>query len=389
MDVSHEIVCDAQVVQHGSGIEALAMVQNEMRGAGIPTWDDWIRQHGDGRLGSRDIAYVLNTDAGPDEIYYRKLVGLKCEEHDWLTVWPISCFKHQAHIIVEGGLKIIDKALADGNYDFRYFSSITKIVQCWRADAGKIFNAWCTVFSNGEALRVCKKLPPRAISGRWGSVTDAEAHLIGADPFRFGKVAGNVWARRKDGHLSGSNVGNAEESDDYKARMGRWRRDTLQVCSNPLFHAILIVAHEFRNPVTHFMAFLDKKYETGEVAEHGTKLFQLICGKAEKFQFEFQSMLADDHHELWTRIACLELCDADYKCLKDLSARLATHALAAFEHRIKDVTMGDPWYVLQLVRSIVLTDYCDHRKRIASEILGTDDAKLHINVRKLKRRACC
>lgn len=57
----------------------------------------------------------------------------------------------------------------------KYFTSIAKILNCWREHARAIFAIWKLKYGAISALRYAKNVPPKCCSGRWGSVTESEA----------------------------------------------------------------------------------------------------------------------------------------------------------------------------------------------------------------------
>jgi hypothetical protein len=82
----------------------------------------------------------------------------------------------------------------------------------------------------------------------------------------------------------------------------------------------------------------------------------------------------------------LDLTPDDHEFLRDLGSFLAFQYLAEFEHRIVNVVTGEPWYVLQMVKTSDVTVECHTRQSIARRILDTPDGQLAVNLLKWKRR---
>ena len=62
-----------------------------------------------------------------------------------------------------------------------HYSNVAKIVNCWRASgaASKIRKEYLKQYGK-EASKAVARLPPRALTGRWGSVTTAEEFILKA-----------------------------------------------------------------------------------------------------------------------------------------------------------------------------------------------------------------
>jgi len=77
-----------------------------------------------------------------------------------------------------------------------HYSSIAKIINVWRSsgNAFKIRRAYCLKTGNAKAL---KRLPPRPLKGRWGSIASAEDFILEAGyehlPSAFAYVSCNIF----------------------------------------------------------------------------------------------------------------------------------------------------------------------------------------------------
>ena len=79
----------------------------------------------------------------------------------------VKCFHHQCHLGVKNGCGFIDKALAANGIQWKYFSSIAKVSNVWRANMRPIFRVWKTVLGDASALKNAKRAVGRCLSGRW------------------------------------------------------------------------------------------------------------------------------------------------------------------------------------------------------------------------------
>ena len=164
-----------------------ALMRRELTSVGIPDWA------APGHRRGAFFAYCFNSDAGPDEIRAQKIVMAECESDDHVFAWCIVCFTHQANLIVREQLSIVDKHMTSR---FKYFATIAKIVTCWRSEARGFYNKWVEFFGPQVSIAVAKKLPPVAIAGRWGSVSQSERYLLNAGLERIGRVASSLWSQK-------------------------------------------------------------------------------------------------------------------------------------------------------------------------------------------------
>ena len=340
--IDHGLIADLQVVQRGDAAETYELVSREMRSVGAHVWSDVAADVASGKLQSSelDIAYIINTDAGPDEIGFRNSVCAEVENVDCITVWQVNCFKHQYQLIVADGLSLVDSFLAACN--LKYFTSLAKLSLCWRADARPFFSTWEHLFGDSSALHCAKTLPPKAVSGRWGSVAEQAAYHLRAQLRRVGLVAREVWRQRSNSKRKPAARDAIDDeaglaTEHYREKVGRWRQDVLHICEVPILSATIAVMHHCRGPLTHFYNLLGAPSKDG-----GTKLYELIGGRANDFLAEFHRVVDDD--EFWTQIACTDgLEPHQLESLRELGCDVASVYAAAFRCRICDVVWSLPW----------------------------------------------
>jgi hypothetical protein len=95
-----------------------------------------------------------------------------CLSDLYFRVW---CMQHQGALIVKSQLARLDN----------HYSQLATITNTWRSIgvALRVFATWKeldVLEGTQTALAACKKLPPRALTGRWGTVHAAEAYLLNA-----------------------------------------------------------------------------------------------------------------------------------------------------------------------------------------------------------------
>ena len=94
-----------------------------------------------------------------------------------------------------------------------------------------------------------------------------------------------------------------EEMQEYKVRMGRWRRETVKSILDP--HSVpclRIVAHA-HGPLDHLLHFLQKKLPPDQQDSH---LALLVKGKADEIFDEMTALVSDTVwlQDFWVRDLC-------------------------------------------------------------------------------------
>ena len=146
----------------------------------------------------RTWIFMLTSDQGPDEIKAKKIILAEICDVDEVQVWLINCLIHNPHLIVKSGLAICDDILTSTTLRCKYFGSLAKIVNVWR-DAGRdVSETWAREFGPVVAKKVAGTLPPRCLSGRWGSVFATEVRIIEAmQNGMLKRVLTEVFGKRK------------------------------------------------------------------------------------------------------------------------------------------------------------------------------------------------
>jgi hypothetical protein len=175
----HKVMADLQAVTDGSGAGGLALLEKQFRSVGLPTFRDLVKLFEAGKSGPREIhLYADCTDGGPNELKRKKFIAVYTHQIVSVLYFPTRCFKHEGHLGVRQGLRVTDEYLEDISAPFKYFSAIAKLINCWREDLRSVYDAASLEFGAAWAQRVCGSVPPRCLSGRWGSITNSERFLI-------------------------------------------------------------------------------------------------------------------------------------------------------------------------------------------------------------------
>ena len=92
----------------------------------------------------------------PDQAKASKLIH--ADVGDTLTVWHIHtwCMEHKLHLIVKKQLRLL------GTW---YWSTLAKLIHCWRNHMKKMFDSWHRRFGPDRAAQCALQVPPRPTNG--------------------------------------------------------------------------------------------------------------------------------------------------------------------------------------------------------------------------------
>ena len=164
--------------------------------------------------------WVATTD-GSDIKAARDNIVSEAESNPYALVYATCCFHHQFHIICLEKLHLMDDEVmpalglatmkmpqksqgrkrksktaqpplagepgdskpSEGPREsdppgMKYYSSLAKIFHTWRAHARDIYDMWADMHGAAEALKVCRKVPPQPLSGRWGQCAALEENFL-------------------------------------------------------------------------------------------------------------------------------------------------------------------------------------------------------------------
>eukprot|EP00969_Alexandrium_andersonii_P051250 2251623-Alexandrium_andersonii.AAC.1 len=154
--------------------------------------------------------------------------------------------------------------------DISYWSSLAKILHLWRDNTDDVLNTWITVAGPEDAIRCAKRVPPMPLSGRWGSASACEAHILQCDRGQLALVLGRVLGR-KHAKQTRANQGpdqlnelSLEAMAEHSAKMSRWAKDALKALKSDAFWAMLRVSSKVKGPLDHFYYSLLQRKGAGE-----------------------------------------------------------------------------------------------------------------------------
>ena len=250
----------------------------------------------------------------------------------------------------------LDKFLIRRGFDWRYFAATAKVMHVWRDNARKFFLVACIKYGDQVGVAQYRKMPPRPIAGRWGRIDDVEDKLMLAEdtlPLVVRKVLckevatnetdeadvarpvvsggrgrgrGNRGRGRggrgrgmlaiADGDVEEEDLADlappappavetghatfedprAESQEQYRIKMGIWRKHALAITHDKAFWVVTRIAHIARQPLTHHRHFVTSRLTNSDVEVRGNHQAQLTCGKAETIFLEFGDILERGVH---------------------------------------------------------------------------------------------
>ena len=107
---------------------------------------------------------VFATDSGGDEERNKQNIAKETSDDENRFSINAPCIMHQYHLMIQRSLKFSDeicRALSPGqNQMRRYFSSLAKILHCWRDYFRAISNQWRLEYGISDARAYTKQRPP-------------------------------------------------------------------------------------------------------------------------------------------------------------------------------------------------------------------------------------
>jgi hypothetical protein len=263
--------------------------------------------------------------------------GAHCQAH-----WLISCCRLKKH-----------------NKSYKYFSSISKLVQCWRDCAGRMFDEWLASFGPKPARDFAAKLPPKCLAGRWDSIHNCESfmaktfstapllsstgvkgreipqlpHVLRKVLTTKAKAAPTILALAggsKDGIFGVEDPMN-ESSTDYARRLGRWRSDTLSTVDDYMYPDILKVVSDSHKPLQHHMGFVSALISDADLDSKGGHVAQFVGGFGEKIFLECGAAFENTQ---WAKDISCNSSPGSVSSLLELGVIINAHHGAAYQRRI-------------------------------------------------------
>jgi hypothetical protein len=237
--MSRAIVADLQLCMDGTGAGAHGMISKQMRNLGCPIWND---PRGASHPGVKVVdTYLYTSDQGPDQCRFRRLITAQVEHLPNTVVWTWNCQLHEGHLVVKTGMGLADSVM-NNIADFKYFGMLAKIVNIWRDAPGVLFKIWVRLHGSRSAVTNARKLPPRCLSGRWGSVDGTESWLLKCDLAKLQMVFKDYLRKKSKeddekaaktaregvapGHVENEPAN--DEMAEHTRKLTKWRSDVYQ-----------------------------------------------------------------------------------------------------------------------------------------------------------------
>ena len=306
---------DTQRVTSSTAAGTHALIAKQLRSLGRKPWPNAERQGSqDQELGAEasDLRqrpkairlWLYSGDGGPDVAKVKKLLKVQtCDcTHDIFIA--TDCKLHSEELVVKSGLILVDRWLEKSGFDWRYFSACAKLTHVWRDSPRLIFKLWLLAFGPVSAMKFANKLPPKAISGRWGSIDNVETLIDSAgqehiEPVFKAALLNKVREEELEADFkqpiadAAGTIDNIREESmaDHRVRLGRWRRDVLNLVQKSMFFYVVHIARVSKGPLSHHRNFLQTRISADALEVIGNHNTQLICGKAASIYGEFSKLL--------------------------------------------------------------------------------------------------
>ena len=172
---------------HSSAEGCYAMYSKQMASIGCPHWARSVQQFKksinlqEEHEANIIATYFFGTDSGGNEDKFKNMAADAVSEDCGTMLWSCPCLLHQFHLMVQRSLKLADNICESlhpmMNRPRKYFSSVVKMLHCWRDYSRRIHSRWATLYGLVDATTI-KRRPPQALSGRWGAIDAGEAYLL-------------------------------------------------------------------------------------------------------------------------------------------------------------------------------------------------------------------
>ena len=202
------------------------------------------------------VGFIMVSDMGPDQAKCARDISYELLCSPTAFFFHLPCLLHQLHLSVRLSLSKMPS----------YFSSCAKIVNVWRAwgNAAKIKKVWSEIFGEKSCSLATKRLPPRPLRGRWGSIETIEQFLIGCGREELLMVYQEALLEKAQKNTKealaaleamADDLGD-EEVSQYQLKMGRWTLEAIQALSKGSFWMMVFIGHTSRGPLSHVMNFI-------------------------------------------------------------------------------------------------------------------------------------
>ena len=160
--------------EHGSGGGTYSLLEKQLKTLGATLWSE----PSDNRHHVRWYLYV--SDGGPDQVNFAQNLVVDTASSVRVLVVTFRCLMHITQLIYRSGIKIMDSWCKRCGLSFTYFAGIAKLAHVWREQAKAVFVHVLGAQGAGVAMAHARKLPPKCIAGRWGTIFQTESVIASA-----------------------------------------------------------------------------------------------------------------------------------------------------------------------------------------------------------------
>lgn len=206
-------------------------------------------------------AYIMTTDRGANEVLARKMWNVLAKDAPHILFFTNDCFEHAIHLITLSSLKTIDGLLRRFGKGFKFFSSLATASNTLRDVSKALFEKWCEIHGDKSGMQHAKKLWPKAVGGRWNSITEVEQRMldIGGMSMMLPVLLEVLKKKDKDKDNKKDLPPNDDVVDEisfdatkqYQRNMGAWRKKTLECAQDPLWWVLSETMRLAQSPGTH------------------------------------------------------------------------------------------------------------------------------------------
>ncbi len=198
--------------------------------------------------------YCNTTDAGSDEAKHREMAAFVLSSIVWCLFWETNCYLHQLHLIMKVLFAQIDIMLVALNCPHdKYFSALSVLSNSLRECSAKVRKGWLTLFPDMDDVKtIARKIAPKCLSGRWGATTEFEKYLAkipwdklhAVVKYAFGisdapEPEPTAAAAPAPSRNTPFDEVAADETKEYKKKIGKWRKASVNVTKDSIFRIVL------------------------------------------------------------------------------------------------------------------------------------------------------
>ena len=300
--VCERFLSDIQVQEDASAHGTYAMIQKQVISAGCPLWTTQWMQPG----GSTTQVFELLlhcSDRGSDQSKVRRILRHELMDKPLTLYLDWDCTLHATQLVFGHSIDILDAWCTRAGKPYKYFNAIAKLINCWREHCGAIYEMWARMSVQG-ANKFAMRQPPRCLAGRWGSIFATEELLVQVQKY-IQQIFPDVLAKRardapQPGVAADADL-RTEAQVEYRARYGRWSKETIETIADNFFWLMLRRSHRHHTIPNDLMQYAHKHNLTKVATRKGKVQFGLVyhlaTGLAETYHGKFDELL--QKHEAW------------------------------------------------------------------------------------------